>query len=393
MTPIRFDNVSKRFVLHSLRPRSFQDLLTGRGQRQNGVLPEQELWALRDVSFQVPAGQTIGLVGPNGAGKSTALKLIARVYEPTRGKILVNGRLNALIELTAGFHPELTGRENIYLSGAVMGLSRREIQRQFDDIVAFSELEKFIDMQVKHYSTGMFMRLGFAVATCIESDILLVDEVLAVGDASFQRKCFERIEEMHARGTTIFYVSHSAAEVERLCDRAILIMDGELLADGPPVEVNAKYEELHKQRHPVELGFYNAEYLDYEVPAQMYPGGHYQMTVTFRNQSLEVWPDKRAGAVTLSYHWLDRWGNLHQLLGPGTALPHPLPPGEAVTIQCVVVPPTAPNQYRLEIDLMGDGRGWFSRHGCLGPQVVVQVVEPEAPQGMESERTVIPVGK
>lgn len=387
MSSIIFDHVSKRFVLSHTKTRAFQDLLISKLTRRDGNTRVEDLWALRDVSFEVPVGQTIGLVGPNGAGKSTALKLIGRIYEPTEGKITVNGRLNALIELTSGFHPELTGRENIYLSGALMGLSRRDIQKQFDEIVGFSELEKFVDMQVKHYSTGMFVRLGFAVATCIESDILLVDEVLAVGDASFQRKCFERIEEVHARGTTIFYVSHSAAEVERMCDRALLIMGGEMLADGQPAQVNATYEELRKQQHPVDLGFYNAEFVDCQVPAEMWLGEHYQMTATIRNLSPEVWGSYGSGAVMLSYHWLDRWGGLYQLLCPGTALPRTLGPGEEVTIQSLVVPPTVPGPYRLEIDLMGDGRGWFSRHGCPGPQISVQVLEPSIPDPTE----VVPV--
>ncbi len=387
ISAIRFDNVSKRFVLHHEKARSFQDLMVKRLRRRNGDSTVEDFWALRDVSFEIPQGQMVGIIGPNGAGKSTTLKLIARIFEPTKGKIRVKGRLNALIELTAGFHQELTGRENIYLSAALLGLSRRDIQRHYDEIVAFSELEKFIDTQVKHYSSGMIVRLGFAVATCIESDILLVDEVLAVGDANFQRKCFERIDEIRSRGTTVFYVSHSMPEVERSCDRALLLMDGRLTADGRPIEVIGKYEELRRQMQPLEPGFYNAEYSDYRAPAEMYVDGRYQMTVTIRNRSPEVWRGQRlagAGVVMLSYHWLDRWGNMHQLLGLGTPLPQDLEPGEAVTIESTVIPPTAPGVYRLEIDLMGDGRGWFSRHGCLGPQMPVQVLLPDTPSGTDS---------
>jgi ABC-type polysaccharide/polyol phosphate transport system ATPase subunit len=388
MSAIRFDNVSKRFVLHHEKARSFQDLMVSRLRRRNGNSTREEFWALREVSFEVPKGQMVGIIGPNGAGKSTMLKLIARIFEPTKGKIAVDGRLNALIELGAGFHQELTGRENIYLSAALLGLSRRDIQKQFDEIVAFSELEKFIDTQVKHYSSGMNVRLGFAVATCIESDVLLVDEVLAVGDANFQRKCFERIDEIRARGTTIFWVTHSMPEVERSCDRALLLMDGRLEADGHPATVIAKYEELRRQRQPIELGFYNAEYLDYEVPAEMSVDGRYQMSVTVHNHSPEVWHGQSsagAGVVMLSYHWLDRWGNMHQLLGLGTPLPNDLQPGEAVAMQSTLIPPTVPGQYRLEIDLMGDGRGWFSRHGCLGPQIPVNVILPDTPLGTESD--------
>jgi ABC-type polysaccharide/polyol phosphate transport system ATPase subunit len=383
---IQFDNVSKRFVLHHDKARSVQDLLVKKLGRRNGDLTNEEFWALHEVSFQVLPGETVGLIGPNGAGKSTALKLIARIFRPTKGKISVDGRLNALIEVGVGFHPELTGRENIYLTGALLGLSRRDIQMHFDEIVAFSELEKFMDMQVKHYSSGMHVRLGFAIATCIEADILLVDEVLAVGDARFQRKCFERIDEMRARGTTIFFVSHAVAEVERTCTRALLLMDGRLMADGQPAQVIAQYEELRKERQPVELGFYNVEYSDYSVPAEMSLEGRYQMTVTLRNQSPELWHNQGPSAVMLSYHWLDRWGSLHQLLGPGTPLPHALAPGEAVTLQSGVMPPTAPGQYRLEIDLMRDGHGWFSRHGCPGPQIPVQVIDAKTFPRMEFAR-------
>lgn len=210
MSVVSFENVSKRYVLHHERSRSMQDLFVRRFSRKpNLAKPSaEEFWALRDVSFQVGSGEMLGLIGPNGAGKSTILKLLARIIEPTQGKVHIRGRLNALIELGAGFHEELTGRENIYLSAALLGLSRAEIRNKFDDIVAFSELEKFIDTPVKHYSSGMHMRLGFAIATVIESEILLVDEVLAVGDANFQRKCFERIAEIRENGTTILFVSH-----------------------------------------------------------------------------------------------------------------------------------------------------------------------------------------
>src|SRR5581483_4670347 len=181
MSAIRFENVSKRFLLHHERTRSLQDLfvrkLSARKRQQDTV---EEFWALRDVSFEVPTGEMVGLVGPNGAGKSTILKLLARIIEPTSGKVSINGRLNALIELSAGFHEELTGRENIFLSAALLGLSRADIRKQLDEIIAFSELEKFIDTPVKHYSSGMHMRLGFAIATVIESEVLLVGEVLAV---------------------------------------------------------------------------------------------------------------------------------------------------------------------------------------------------------------------
>lgn len=376
MSSIVFDNVSKRFVLSHTKTRAFQDLVIGKLTRRNGNSTHEDFWALRDISFEVPEGQMVGVIGPNGAGKSTMLKLIARIIEPTHGKIAVNGRLNALIEMAAGFHPELSGRENIYLGAALLGLGRREIQAKFDEIVAFSELEKFIDTQVKHYSSGMYVRLGFAIATCLESDILLVDEVLAVGDANFQRKCFERIDEIRSRGTTIFWVTHSMPEVERSCDRALVLMDGQIVGDGRPNDMIRKYEVMRRKALPQEEGIFLADYLDYHVPAEMEINGRYDVPVTVRNRSQEIWygvGSKNPQKVMLSYHWLDRFGNVHQLLGLSTPLPRNLPPGETESLCLTVIPPTAPGIYRLEIDLMCDRRGWFSRHGCLGPQIPVQV--------------------
>jgi ABC-type polysaccharide/polyol phosphate transport system ATPase subunit len=387
MPSITFEKVSKRFVLHHNKARAFQDLLISKLTRRNGNSSIEEFWALRDVSFEVPEGQMVGVIGPNGAGKSTMLKLIARIIEPSRGKILVNGRLNALIEMTAGFHQELTGRENIYLGAALLGLSRRDIQKQFDEIVAFSELEKFIDTQVKHYSSGMYVRLGFAIATCLEADILLVDEVLAVGDANFQRKCLERIDEIRTRGTTIIWVTHSMPEVERSCDRALLLMNGQLVVDGQPTDVIGKYEVLRRQEQPAGLGPYNAEYFDYQVPAEMAVNERYEVPVSVRNRSSEVWFGQVGGKphkLNLSYHWLDRWGSIHQLLGPSSPLVRDLVPGESATMNLLVIPPTTPGMYRLEIDMLWDGRGWFSRHGCIGPQIPVQVFGPSAPLRAEA---------
>ncbi len=378
MAPIVFDNVSKRFVLHHNKARSFQDLVVRNLHlKQNGNGTHEDFWALRDVSFEVPEGQMIGLIGPNGAGKSTALKLLARVFQPTSGKIRTQGRLNALIELNAGFHPELTGRENIYLSAALLGLGRRDIQRQFDEIVAFSELEKFLDTQVKHYSSGMQVRLGFAVATCFESDILLVDEVLAVGDANFKRKCMERIADIRERGTTIVYVSHTMGEIERNCDRALLIMDGKIAADGNPREIIEEYDrERVKPVKPQEL--YLVEYVDYQVPTLMYMGSQYSMKVTLRNTSPEVWNGRnRAGlrTISLAYHWLDRFNNIYQFLGVGTVLPRDVAPGETITVESPILPPPEPGIFNLELDVSGMGKGWFSRHGCTGPRVTVEVVQ------------------
>jgi len=239
-TAIRFEHVSKRFVLHHHRARSFQELvirlLHGQGNGRREVF-----WALSDVSFEVKRGETVALVGPNGAGKSTVLKLVSRIIDPTSGRIVVNGRVGALLELGTGFHPDLTGRENIYLNGAILGLQRAEIHRRIDDIIAFAEMERFIDVPVKHYSSGMYVRLGFSVAVHVEPEILLVDEVLAVGDAAFQRRCLERIDQLRADGTTIMFVSHDLNAVRRLCQRALWLEKGCVVADSSPEAVVCEY--------------------------------------------------------------------------------------------------------------------------------------------------------
>ena len=205
------------------------------------AIDRKEFWALTDVSFEIPPGDVVGLIGRNGAGKSTLLKILACITEPTRGRALVRGRVGSLLEVGTGFHPELTGRENIYLNGAILGIRRREIQRRFDDIVAFAELEQFIDTPVKRYSSGMYMRLAFAVAAQLEPEILLVDEVLAVGDTSFQKKCIGRMGEVGSEGRTVIFISHSMTAITRLCRRAILLGRGRVAADGPASRVAAEY--------------------------------------------------------------------------------------------------------------------------------------------------------
>jgi ABC-type polysaccharide/polyol phosphate transport system ATPase subunit len=381
MPAITFDNVSKRFLLHHERTRSIQDLFVRKLSLKNGngkpISAVEEFWAMRDVSFKVAEGEMVGLIGPNGAGKSTLLKLLARIIEPTRGRVLVKGRLNALIELSAGFHEELTGRENIFLSAALLGLSRAEIKKHIDEIVEFSELEKFIDTPVKHYSSGMHMRLGFAIATVIESEVLLVDEVLAVGDATFQRKCFERIAEIRERGTTILFVSHQMADIERHCDRALLFIHGQLIADGTPTETAQQYKELTKRQRTDTPDFYNVEYLEWKVPDEMRVGERAEFTVTLKNNSREVWNGEQGSGtrlVSASYHWLDRYGSMHQFMGPRKMLPRNLTPGESMSLTSYILPPHTPGTFLLELDLAAEGAGWFGAHGKPGPQITVEVL-------------------
>jgi ABC-2 type transport system ATP-binding protein len=224
--------VSKRFRLyHEGRPTSLKERVLRAGRTRH-----EDFWALRDVDLAVEQGETMGLLGHNGSGKSTLLKCIAGILRPTQGQVHRHGRTAALLELGAGFHPDLTGRENVYLNGSILGLTRAEIDRRFDEIVGFAELDQFIDNVVKHYSSGMVARLGFAVAISVEPEILLVDEVLAVGDEAFQRKCIGRIRALQAEGRTILFVTHAAEQVRNVCSRAAVLDRGELIELGTPGE-------------------------------------------------------------------------------------------------------------------------------------------------------------
>ena len=214
--------------------------ISGREHRR----PEREIWALEDVSFDVGEGEVLGIIGRNGAGKSTLLKILTRITTPTKGQVEIRGRVGSLLEVGTGFHPELTGRENIYLNGSILGMKRREIEQRYDAIVEFSGVERFIDTPVKRYSSGMYVRLAFSVAAHLEPEILLVDEVLAVGDAEFQRRCLGRMEELGSAGRTVVFVSHMLPSVAQLCDRAIQIESGRVVGDGPAPEVIAGYLHL-----------------------------------------------------------------------------------------------------------------------------------------------------
>jgi lipopolysaccharide transport system ATP-binding protein len=219
--------------------------------QRGGRRPHETIWALDDVSFDVPHGDVVGVVGRNGAGKSTLLKILSRITEPTRGRVEVYGRVGSLLEVGTGFHPELTGRENIFLNGAILGMKRVEIERKFDEIVAFAEVEKFLDTPVKHYSTGMYLRLAFSVAAHLDPEILLVDEVLAVGDAAFQKKCLRKMGDAAKEGRTVFLVSHNMGAVSTLCNEVMYLAAGRLKAKGPTAEVVAMYlsELLQTESH------------------------------------------------------------------------------------------------------------------------------------------------
>jgi ABC-2 type transport system ATP-binding protein len=236
---ISAQGVGKRFQLHHRRATSLKERLLLHRQSSS-----EEFWALREVDLEVGGGQTVGLIGPNGSGKSTLLKVLSGILAPSTGRVTVRGRIASLLELGAGFNGELTGRENVYLNAAILGLSRREIGRYFDDIVAFAELEPFIDNQVKHYSSGQYVRLGFAVAVHVSPDILLVDEVLAVGDESFQRKCLAKIAQFQQQGCTILFVTHALDLIPRICSRGVVLDHGRVLHDGDPVEAAERLRSL-----------------------------------------------------------------------------------------------------------------------------------------------------
>ena len=233
---VRLRGVSRSFRIVHERNETLKETLLRR-RRTSAT----DRWALREVDLDIAAGEAVGVIGQNGSGKSTLLKLVAGILHPQQGRVETAGTVASMLELGAGFHPDFTGRENVFMNGAILGMSEREVASRFDEIVAFSELDEFIDMPVKTYSSGMQMRLAFAVASHVDPDILLLDEVLAVGDEAFQQKCFGRIFDFQRRGGTLIFVSHDPGAIERVCDRVLLIIDGVVTADGPPKEVLAEY--------------------------------------------------------------------------------------------------------------------------------------------------------
>jgi len=257
MVAVSFDNVSKKFA-RGLPPDSLRDLipsLVKRGLRRRGndALKDNEFWAIRDVSFEVEQGKALGIIGPNGAGKSTVLKLLTRILKPTLGSCVVRGRTGALIEIAAGFHPDLTGRENIFLQGAIMGMKPKETQQRFSEIIDFSGISAFIDTLVKRYSSGMGARLGFAIAAHLNPKVLIIDEVLGVGDMAFQQKCIERMNEFKRQGVAIVFVSHNLEAVSNLCD-STLYLKSSVIAHGDTAEVLRQYVSANAQATAIASG-------------------------------------------------------------------------------------------------------------------------------------------
>ena len=276
MIDLKFDEVSKRYRIRQTDDSDIQNPVLRKLNAWRGR--NTDFWAVRDVSFEVQRGEALGIIGHNGAGKSTILKLLSNITTPTSGEITINGRLAALIEVGSGFHPELSGRENIYLNGSILGMTRREITKKLDDIIEFAGVRDFIDTPVKRYSSGMYVRLGFSIAAHLDPDILLLDEVLAVGDAAFQAKCLQRIKELENRGTTIVFISHDLGAVERLCHRVLLMKRGQIVKSGPAAEIVAAYQsdatlssesvEAHKKGETNEIEIQTLSFCDDNGVAQ-----------------------------------------------------------------------------------------------------------------------------
>ena len=240
---IEVTGVSKKFKVYYDKGNSLKErvLFWKRGRYE-------ERWVLRDISFEIKKGEVIGLIGENGCGKSTMLKLLTRIMYPTKGQIEIKGRVSSLLELGAGFHPDMSGRENIYMNASIFGLTKREIDKRMEEIISFSELEAFLDNPIRTYSSGMYMRLAFSVAINVDTDVLLIDEILGVGDMNFQKKCFDKLKEIKDKGTTIVIVSHSMEQLEQICERSLWIKDGMICEEGPADIVNQKYISFMRQK-------------------------------------------------------------------------------------------------------------------------------------------------
>jgi lipopolysaccharide transport system ATP-binding protein len=367
---IHVEGIGKRYALGRRQPyETLRDAVAGLGRRP--APPRNEMWALRGVSFSVKGGDVVGIIGRNGAGKSTLLKILARITRPTEGRAVLRGRVGSLLEVGSGFHPELTGRENVYLNGAVLGMRRREVAGRFDEIVAFSELERFLDTPLKHYSSGMHMRLAFAVAAHLEPEILLVDEVLAVGDLAFQRKCLAKIEDVVHERRTVLFVSHNLAAIQRLCPQALLLRDGVLVEMGPTPLVVERYlrdgsgAALAWARTGPPAGVASIERV-FVCDAAGRPVTHVTSADTV-GVAIEWRLAERVPRLQLSVGLLDAGGD--QIFGscPEDAGP-PCPEGPGRFLAVMTMPPEIlmPRTYRLRVALWQPSGGGLDAVEALG---------------------------
>jgi ABC-type polysaccharide/polyol phosphate transport system ATPase subunit len=370
MIDIRLDRVSKQYQLRTPgnSPRRWY---SGAFKKRSGM------WALRDVSFQVQEGEALGIVGHNGAGKTTILRILSSITTPTEGEIAVRGRLAALVEVSSGFHPELTGRENIDLHGAMLGMRRSEIRKKLESIIEFSGVGQYIDVPVKRYSSGMYVRLGFSIAAHLDPDILLLDEVLAVGDAAFQARCLDRIGELRKAGRTIVFISHDLAAVYRLCDRALLLNHGRITADGPPRQVIDEYQQMTFGDDTAPSEIETASPAQCTSIAFLSPDSNdgirtgYPMVARLGYRARQA----IAGAVfRISIYWPSGY-LCAQLTTDSSHGGLDLQPGEGrVEFHCPVLP-VVPGLYRVDLSIESNGQEIDARQRCatlhVGPGVSV----------------------
>ena len=361
MIDITLDRVSKQYKLRTpgkSPKRWYSDVFRRRSTA---------MWALRDVSFQVRQGEALGIVGHNGAGKTTILKILSSITTPTAGEITVRGRMAALVEVGSGFHPELTGRENIQLHGAMLGMRRSEIRRKLDSIIEFSGVGQYIDVPVKRYSSGMYVRLGFSIAAHLDPDILLLDEVLAVGDAAFQAKCLERLSELRRTGRTVVFISHDLSAVYRLCDRAILMSHGRVVAEGPPREVIDEYQQMTfgddaKPISATELDSpAQCTSVSFSAPdsAEGIQTGH-PMVALLGYRARQIVP---AAVFRISLYWPSGY-LCAQLTTDSSQGGFTLGPGDGtIEFHCPVLP-VVPGLYRIDLSIESNGQEIELRQRC-----------------------------
>jgi lipopolysaccharide transport system ATP-binding protein len=373
---VRVENLSKQYRIGTRKQSAARNLTEAvvagataawrrlmRPHRTNGE-PDSALWALKDVSFDVQPGEVVGIIGRNGAGKSTLLKILSRIVEPSEGRAAVRGRLGSLLEVGTGFHPELTGRENVYLNGSILGMSRREISRQFDEIVAFAEIDRFLDTPVKRYSSGMYVRLAFAVAAHLQPEILIVDEVLAVGDACFQKKCLGKMESVGRSGRTVLFVSHNLAAVNSLCNRCLYLANGSIVMDDEPAQVLAGYAAAAAssaapwcdlRQHPGRPAGMRAIMTDVELRGQSGPsavlpmGGSLAIAVRFDARPLCLRPV--LGVVIKDYYGTPLFGINNRII-PGFQFADPVAEAEIVCRYEEL--PLMPGHYGIDLYLGND---------------------------------------
>jgi lipopolysaccharide transport system ATP-binding protein len=367
---INVEGLGKRYQLsHQPRHATLRDTLTlgtrglvkrwlGRGAARRAT---EDFWALNEISFAVAPGEVVGIIGRNGAGKSTLLKILSRITEPTRGRVTLRGRVASLLEVGTGFHPDLTGRENIFLNGAILGMKATVTRQKLDEIVAFAEVERFLDTPVKHYSSGMYVRLAFSVAAHLEPDILIVDEVLAVGDASFQRKCLGKLESAtRQEGRTILFVSHNLASVRQLCSRAILLNEGRLAADGPPADTIASYMQAMPRtrgaatyRHIAGDGRARISAIRFNAPDGAEPA-----YPVFESIRLEIDYEAKEGVGPLEFFLLvhSEDGECLASCFQGDFGPATVPSGPRGTVKASFPNPFAPGRYLLSVGIFDRSR-------------------------------------